>query len=269
MRESSSKQVMDEPNPSGSGTQEQMDEFDAWMDNFRTNDDEVPSEEVSPELLKEISKEVDEAQLQKDVHEMLRARCNSGEEHQYHLDQMKNYLKSDIVWERRNEDLSLQIPQKPARVYQSFERYLKAPPMTMLNQDLFYMKTLYDLGHEHKYITEIVVRRADGKFGAISKSDYKYLHKNDIEDLYLLYINEVASYGKEFMITSWAWKVIGLIYKNNKKEKRVMEIKEIPKFCDATLKRVLKIVEKKNKDVKHIYANPKLSDNDAEYLRFY
>ncbi|GJR79805.1 hypothetical protein Tco_0150590 [Tanacetum coccineum] len=38
-----------EPNPLGSGTQEQLDEFDAWMDDFRT-DDEVPTEEVSQEL---------------------------------------------------------------------------------------------------------------------------------------------------------------------------------------------------------------------------
>ncbi|GJZ87028.1 hypothetical protein Tco_0658638 [Tanacetum coccineum] len=93
MGESSSKQVMDEPNPLGSGTQEQLDEFNAWMDGFGIDDDEVPFEEVSPELLEEISGEVDEAQLQKAVNEMLRARCNSRDEHQYHLDQMHNYLE--------------------------------------------------------------------------------------------------------------------------------------------------------------------------------
>ncbi|GKF98742.1 hypothetical protein Tco_0297525, partial [Tanacetum coccineum] len=51
------------------------------------------------------------------------------------------------------------------------------------------VRTLYDLGHEHKYITEIVMRRADGKFDAILESYYKYLHKNDIEDLYMMCIN--------------------------------------------------------------------------------
>ncbi|GJS38557.1 hypothetical protein Tco_0563600 [Tanacetum coccineum] len=49
--ESSSEQVMDESNPYRSGTQEQLDEFDAWMDDFVTDDNEVPFEEVSPELL--------------------------------------------------------------------------------------------------------------------------------------------------------------------------------------------------------------------------
>ncbi|GJV32572.1 hypothetical protein Tco_1392972 [Tanacetum coccineum] len=343
----------DDARPEGeSSTQEQLDEFDAWMDDFGTDDDEVQSEEVSPELLKEISREVDEAQLQKAVNDMLRVRCNLGEEHQYRLDQIHNYLKSDIVWENKKEDLSLQIPKKPAPVYLSCERDPKDPPMTLLNQDLFYLKhgnlgpkkyvlLLYKyptvpllendpeeltsrwkwsehLGHEHKYITEIVVRRADGKFGAFSKSNYKYLYKNDIEDLYLMCINgkvkdyrETRLFGslivfnrscviwervhdyqpglesyqqkvnltaltitfpgieRKKLLTITSKPVVGLIYENINKEKRVMEIKENPKFCDATLIRVLKLVEKKNMDVKYGYEDPKLSDNDAEYLRLY
>ncbi|GKD90381.1 hypothetical protein Tco_1365888 [Tanacetum coccineum] len=180
------------------------------------------------------------------------------------------------------------------------------------------VRTLYDLGHEHKYITEIMVRRANGKFDAFSKSDYKYLYKNDIEDLYLMCKNgKVKDYRETELLGSLTvfirsciiWEtvhdyqlglesyqhrvnlttptitfpdiemkklltitskpVVGLIYVNNKKEKRVMVIKDIPKFCDATLIRVLALVEKKNMHVKHGYADPKLSDNDAEYLRFY
>ncbi|GKE69946.1 hypothetical protein Tco_1528018, partial [Tanacetum coccineum] len=52
--ESSFEQVINESNPSG------------------LDDDEVPSKEVSPELLEEISREVDEAQLHKAVNDMLR-----------------------------------------------------------------------------------------------------------------------------------------------------------------------------------------------------
>ncbi|GKB81675.1 hypothetical protein Tco_0948570 [Tanacetum coccineum] len=40
--------------------------------------------------------------------------------------------------------------------------------------------------------------------------------------------------------------VVGLIYENSKKKKKVMEIKDILKFCDATLKMVLKLVENIN-----------------------
>ncbi|GJX39395.1 hypothetical protein Tco_0252698 [Tanacetum coccineum] len=150
--------------------------------------------------------------------------------------------------------------------------------------------TSYELGHEHKFITKIVVRRGNGKIDLITKPDYKYLNKNDIEDLYLLFINgKVKDYTglfgslfvfikstiiwervhdlqlgmesyqqkvnlsaptitflgierkKLFSITSKL--VTGMIYKNNKKEKRVMILKEIHKFCDTTLKRVGKVEE--------------------------
>ncbi|GJU85892.1 hypothetical protein Tco_1293438 [Tanacetum coccineum] len=58
--------------------------------------------------------EIDEAKLQKIVDDMLRQRCNSGEEHQYHVDQMQNYFKNNIVWESRKESLSLSTPKKKA-----------------------------------------------------------------------------------------------------------------------------------------------------------
>ncbi|GKB00553.1 hypothetical protein Tco_0828546 [Tanacetum coccineum] len=46
--ESSSGQAMEqEQNPSGSGTQEQLDESDAWMEDVGTDDDEVPDDKVT------------------------------------------------------------------------------------------------------------------------------------------------------------------------------------------------------------------------------
>ncbi|GJT74148.1 integrase, catalytic region, zinc finger, CCHC-type containing protein [Tanacetum coccineum] len=147
------------------------------------------------------------------------------------------------------------------------------------------------------FITEIMVRRANGKIDPITESDYKHLNKNDIEDLYLLCINgKVKDYRETgllgslsvFIRSSVIWErvhdfqlgmesyqqkvnltaptitfpsiekkklltitskpVVGLIYENNKKEKRVMILKEIPKFCDATLKRILEIVDVALKD---------------------
>ncbi|GJY66189.1 hypothetical protein Tco_0468427 [Tanacetum coccineum] len=55
------------------------------------------------DIMKEVSLTIDEAKLKKMSDEMSRQRCTSGDEHQYHIDQMKNFLKSDIVWERRKE----------------------------------------------------------------------------------------------------------------------------------------------------------------------
>ncbi|GJV08274.1 hypothetical protein Tco_1345930, partial [Tanacetum coccineum] len=53
--ESSSSQAMDESTPSGSGNQEQLEDFDPWFEDQGTDDDEVPSKEVSLELLAEVS----------------------------------------------------------------------------------------------------------------------------------------------------------------------------------------------------------------------
>ncbi|GJS84430.1 hypothetical protein Tco_0750971, partial [Tanacetum coccineum] len=83
---------------STSGNQEQNDDFDFWTDSYALDDDEIPSKQVSQEIMEEVSLTIDEAKLRKMADEMLRQRCTSGDEHQYHIDQMKNFLKSDIVW---------------------------------------------------------------------------------------------------------------------------------------------------------------------------
>nr|GEY10720.1 hypothetical protein [Tanacetum cinerariifolium] len=63
--------------------------------------------------------------------------------------------------------------------------------------------------------------------------------------------------------------VCGMIYEKNKKEKRVMVHKEIHKFDDATLKKVLEGFEKYNKDVKYGYADLSPSKHHAKLLRYY
>ncbi|GJV36249.1 hypothetical protein Tco_1408726 [Tanacetum coccineum] len=70
------------------GNQEQLDDFDFWTDSYATNDDELPTKKVSQELMDEVSQTVDEAKLHKVVDEILRQQCTSGDEHQYHIDQI-------------------------------------------------------------------------------------------------------------------------------------------------------------------------------------
>ncbi|GJU51071.1 zinc finger, CCHC-type containing protein [Tanacetum coccineum] len=60
--------------------------------------------------------------------------------------------------------------------------------------------------------------------------------------------------------------VYGIIYKNIKKEKRVMRHQEIHKFCDATLKRVLEGLKSYNNDVKHGYVTPSVSNEDKMHF---
>ncbi|GKB03578.1 reverse transcriptase domain-containing protein [Tanacetum coccineum] len=130
--ESSSGQVnVEEPGPSTSGNQEQDDEFDFWTDSY-ASDDEIPTKQVTQDIMEEISLTIDEAKLKKMADEMLRQRCTSGDEHQYHIDQMKNFLQSDIVWESRKEILVPPHPRKITPLVQSYQQKinLTAPTIT-------------------------------------------------------------------------------------------------------------------------------------------
>nr|GEW09780.1 hypothetical protein [Tanacetum cinerariifolium] len=87
-----------------------------------------------------MSETVDEAKLRKVVDEMLRQRHTLGDEHQYHIDQMQNFLKNDIVWESRKEILTSSFPPKPTPIVESCQRDLKALALSLVNQDLLYLK---------------------------------------------------------------------------------------------------------------------------------
>ncbi|GJW33256.1 hypothetical protein Tco_0053288 [Tanacetum coccineum] len=108
--ESSGQVNESEQSPSSSGNQEQVDDYDFWTESYASDDDETPTKQVSQDIMEEVSLTINEAELKKIADEMLRQRCTSGDEHQYHIDQMKNFLKSDIVWESRKEILASPHP---------------------------------------------------------------------------------------------------------------------------------------------------------------
>ncbi|GKD49962.1 retrovirus-related pol polyprotein from transposon TNT 1-94 [Tanacetum coccineum] len=65
------------------------------------------------------------------------------------------------------------------------------------------IKTYWELGHEHKFITEIVARRANECIVSIIEPDFKNLNKNDIEDMYLLIMNgKVPDYAETGLLWS-------------------------------------------------------------------
>ncbi|GJV03054.1 hypothetical protein Tco_1336623 [Tanacetum coccineum] len=103
---SSSGQVFQEEQATSTlGNQEQDDDFVFCTDSYASDDDEIPTKQVSQDIIEEVSLTIDEVKLRKMADEMLRQRCTSGDEHQYYIDHMKNLLKSDIVWESRKEIL--------------------------------------------------------------------------------------------------------------------------------------------------------------------
>ncbi|GKB40312.1 retrovirus-related pol polyprotein from transposon TNT 1-94 [Tanacetum coccineum] len=371
--EPSSGQVFQvEQAPSTSGNQEQDDDFDFWTDSYASDDDEIPTKQVSQDIMEEVSLTIDEAKLRKMADEMLRQRCTAGDEHQYHIDQMKNFLKSNIVWESRKEILVSLHPRKTTPLVHSCQQDPEALALSLINQDLLYLKkgnsrpekivlslhkfpavifndddikertsrwkeprkpkeevysnsmiiqvvkTYWELGHEHKFIIEIVARRANKYLVSITDPDYKNLNKNDIEDIYLLIMNgKVPNYADTGLLWSLSvfirstviWErvhdfqlgiesyqqkvnlasptmtfpgikdhemfsiiykhVHGIIYKNSKKEKRVIRYSEIHKFCDATLNRVLEGLKSYNNDIKYGYVQKDLTKDEAEYLKLF
>ncbi|GKD10710.1 hypothetical protein Tco_1190395 [Tanacetum coccineum] len=284
----------------------------------------------------------------------------SGDEHQYHIDQMQNFLKNDIKGNSGPKKIMLSLHKFPAVIFlddeikertsrwvdkcvKKFNPYARYSGEHWKNPHakIFYIKrqkepvkpkeeiysnskivqiikTYGELGHEHKFVTKIIARRANGSIVSITEPDYKNLNKNDIEDIYLLIVNGkvddyietglrwslsvfirstviwervhdfqlgVESYQqkvnlialtitfpgiKKYKMFSIIYEpVYGIIYKNNKKEKRVMRHQEVHKFCDATLERVLEGLKSYNNDVKHGYVTPSLSKEDDEYPQLF
>ncbi|GKD00344.1 hypothetical protein Tco_1170618, partial [Tanacetum coccineum] len=74
----------------------------------------LQAEKVSQKLMEEMSQIVDEAKLRK--------------------------VKNDIVWEFKKEILTSPFPQKLTPVVQSYQRDPKAPTLSLVNQDLLYLK---------------------------------------------------------------------------------------------------------------------------------
>ncbi|GKA84945.1 RNA-directed DNA polymerase, eukaryota, partial [Tanacetum coccineum] len=250
--ESSSGQVnVEEPGPSTLGNQEQDDEFDFWTDFYASDDDEIPTKQVTQDIMEEISLTIDEAKLKKMADEMLRQRCTSGDEHMYHINQMKNFLKRLFgkaerkFFSLRPGKIVLSLHKFPAIVFndddieertsrwvnkciKKFNPYARYGVENWKNPHakIFYIrrqkepgrpkeeiysnskivqviKTYWELGHEHKFITEIVARRANDCIVSITEPDYKNLNKNDIEDMYLLIVNnKVPDYANTGLLWS-------------------------------------------------------------------
>nr|GEV00743.1 integrase, catalytic region, zinc finger, CCHC-type, peptidase aspartic, catalytic [Tanacetum cinerariifolium] len=85
--ESSSGQENEkEQGPSTSGNQVQVDDYDFWTESYALDDDEIPTKQGSQDSMEKVSIIIDEAKLKKIIDKMLRLRCTSGDEHQYHID---------------------------------------------------------------------------------------------------------------------------------------------------------------------------------------
>ncbi|GJT99975.1 putative reverse transcriptase domain-containing protein [Tanacetum coccineum] len=153
------------------------------------------------------------------------------------------------------------------------------------------IKTYWELGHEHKFITKIVARRANdcivpdyaniGLLWSLSVFIRGTVIWERVHDFQL----GIESYQQKVNLTAPTMTFLGIkdhemfsiiyepvhgiIYKNSKKEKWVMRHSEIHKFCDPTLNRVLEGLKSYNNDVKYGYVQKDHTKEEAEYLKLF
>ncbi|GJX56211.1 hypothetical protein Tco_0286108 [Tanacetum coccineum] len=278
IKEQVKKQVPEQDDPHDdahlegeNSNQEQVDDYDFWTDSYASDDDEIPTKQVSQDIMQEVSLTIDEAKLKKMVDEMLRQRCTSGDEHQYHIDQMKNFLKSDIVWERP-EKIVLSLHKFPAIIFndddieertfrwvnkcvKKFNPYARYGVEHWKNPHakIFYIKKQKEPGKPKE---EIVTRRANECIVSITELNYKNLNKNDIEDMYLLIMNGKVSDYAETELLCYQQKVNltapAISFPGVEKHKIVLEG-----------------LKSYNNDVKYGYIQRELTNDEVEYLKLF
>ncbi|GKA08642.1 hypothetical protein Tco_0687973 [Tanacetum coccineum] len=98
----------------------------------------------------------------------------------------------------------------------------------------------------YTFLEEIVLRRADYKEYKILEADFKNLHPNNFEDLYLLHLQDYTIVNKPRAV----------IYRDRNDQKKMMRETEVHKFSDGTLNRILDNLDHMVKDFKLFKFNP-------------
>ncbi|GJT72848.1 hypothetical protein Tco_1032134 [Tanacetum coccineum] len=143
------------------------------------------------------------------------------------------------------------------------------------------LKTFSRYGYT--FLREIVLHRADYKEYKISEADFKNLHPNDFEDLYLLHLQGnlnhlsesdklgIENYQTKLNLTQPSWdatdflfkedytifsKPRAIIYKDRNNQKKMMRESEVHQFSDGTLTRILEQLDHMVKDYVMFKFNP-------------
>ncbi|GJS94804.1 hypothetical protein Tco_0801772 [Tanacetum coccineum] len=142
-----------------------------------------------------------------------------------------------------------------------FTRWVDPDEVFSNQKSIEIIRVLHHETYEQDLMDEICVKRANGKAYFFSESNYKYLNKNDIEDMHYICLRRKKNTQQTALIKS-----LIVFIRSCQKEKRVVNIDELKKFCDATLKIVLKNVNVTNVETRHDFKDPPLSKKDKELM---
>ncbi|GJR62009.1 hypothetical protein Tco_1504171 [Tanacetum coccineum] len=152
------------------------------------DDDEVILKDETHELITElqnVDKHVptifDRARMEATLNDMLSNQFKNAEEYAYHLEQATSFMENQMVWESEQVDIRRLVPRP--LVFCGPQWSPNKPPRIATNQP-----------HDLDFMEQIIVMRENDKPDSFSEADFKYLNKNDIEDLYYLCRNKKFNY---------------------------------------------------------------------------
>ncbi|GJU71016.1 hypothetical protein Tco_1262421 [Tanacetum coccineum] len=274
--------------------QHQQQDWDAWIEPQVMDGDEVIPEDTTLELIDEfqnIDKHIptiyDYARMMDTLNDVMGNQFKDAEE----------YVRKEFKTFNKEARLSIQHWKDSwhKRRYKLNQRRVRDNPEEYFsnNRILEVIRITTDQQHGLDYMEQIIVMRENDKLDSFSKADFKYLNKNDIEDLYYLCLNKKVNFygiknrklpdqGKLNHHTNTFLGIeahdpysimdkpnMGLIYLKGKEDKRVIYLAEIVKFYDATLKRVLNEVKLKIFKSEPLKKPPLLGELDSDIMKEY
>ncbi|GJT56595.1 hypothetical protein Tco_0991649 [Tanacetum coccineum] len=228
--------------------QQQQQEWDSWVEETNIDEDEVILKDETPELITELQ-DVDKCvptiydyeRMEATLNDVLSNQFKNAEEYAYHLEQTINFMKNQIVWESRQEEIrrlihakrfpEVDLEEKMNRwVRKEFKNFNEEARLTiqhwkdschkmMLKQkqrrvrnnpkDYFskhriaeVVKITTDQPHGLDFMEQILVMRENDKLDSFSEADFKYLNKNNIEDLYYICQSNKVNYRETKLMNS-------------------------------------------------------------------
>ncbi|GKA48558.1 hypothetical protein Tco_0741516, partial [Tanacetum coccineum] len=199
---------------------------DAWVDNPLIDEDEVILKEENSELTNEfqnVNKRVttifDRERMEATIKDMISNQFKDVEEYAYHLEQAQNYMENQIA------DFKYLNKNDIEDMYYLWLNNKNYHENTLRNSLLIFIRSCVIWERVH-----------DFQLGIESYHIMINLTAPTLTFLGIEACNPFSIIDKP---------TVGLIYLNNKKEKRFIDLEEIPKFCDDTLEKVLKEVKMK------------------------
>ncbi|GJR81806.1 hypothetical protein Tco_0152591 [Tanacetum coccineum] len=142
--------------------------------------------------------------------------------------------------------------------------------------------------HKLDYMEQIIMMRENDKLDSFSEADFKYMNKNDIKDMYYLFLNKKVNYRENKLLNSLMtfirsyviWERVhdfhlGIESYHIKINLTVSTLifpgieahDPFSVFCDATLERVLKEVKLKIFETEFLNKAPLLGELDLDIMK--